>query len=201
MATDPTDPKTDAPASKPESKSYDQAYVTRLENEAARHRLAAEAAATERDALRTKQDEAEQAELQKRGEYEQLLLKLKADRAADAEKHATEIAARDRRAIVTEAKVLAVQAGIIDPSDVASLDFADLRIDDSGNVAGLKEKIDELKASKPHWFKAEKTVDEGQGRKRAPVAPSGNGGADPGIDWGAKTSEEVDKYLRNILRA
>jgi hypothetical protein len=44
--------------------------------------------------------------------------------------------------------------GIIDATDVRTLDVSDLRIADDGSVPGLSEKIEKLKDAKPHWFRA-----------------------------------------------
>lgn len=198
------DPKPDSPSgSSGNVKTYDQAYVTRLENEAAKHRLAADAAAKERDELKAYRDAREKEELEKKGEYDKALAKLEADRKADAEKHAAEIAKRDRNALLAEAKVLAIKAGIIDPSDVASLDLADLRMDEAGNVAGLDKKIEELKASKPHWFKGDDKGDEenkAAKAQRAGASSAASTAAKTDIDWATKSAGDIDAYLKTILR-
>ena len=122
-------------------KTYDQAYVTRLENEAAKHRLAADAVSKERDELKAYRDAREQEKLESEGRYAEALAKIDAERKADAEKYAAEIAKRDRNALLAEAKVAAIKGGIIDPSDVASLDLSDLRMDESGSIPGIEKKI------------------------------------------------------------
>ena len=197
------EPKIDPQPADPKPKTYDQAYVTRLENEAAKHRLAADAAEKERDELKAYRDAREKEELEKKGEYDKALAKLEADRKADAEKHAAEIAKRDRNALLAEAKVVAIKAGIIDPSDVASLDLADLRMDETGKVAGLDEKITELKASKPHWFKGDeddKATKAAAKAQRAGASSAASTAAKTDIDWATKSAGDIDAYLKTILR-
>jgi len=186
---------------KTEPKTYDQAYVTRLENEAAKHRLATEAVAKERDDLAAFKAERERKDLEAKSEYEKALAKIESERKAEAKKYADELSARDRRTMVAEAKALATKAGIIDPSDVASLDLSDLRIAEDGTIAGLDKKIDELKAAKPHWFADPAQSGQTKAEKaRAGASPAGNKGADLSVDWATKSKAEVDQYLNSILR-
>lgn len=181
-------------------KTYDQAYVTRLENEAAKHRLAHDAAAKERDELKAYREAREKEELEKKGEYEKILAKAESDRKADAEKFASEIAKRDRNALLAEAKVAAIKGGIIDPSDVASLDLSDLRMDESGNIPGIEKKIAELKTAKPHWFKAEQDEKAAKAARLGASTAAGNA-AKTDVDWATKSQADIDNYLKTILRA
>lgn len=59
-----------------------------------------------------------------------------------------------------------------DPSDVVSaLDFEKIMLNDKGEiVSGLDEQLNDLKAKKPHWFKA---ADEGSGTGGIPPVIGG----------------------------
>lgn len=183
---------------KTEAKTYDQPYVTRLTNEAARERLEKEAIAKERDELKAFREERERKDLEAKGEYEKASAKIESDRKAEAKKFADELAVRDKRVILAEAKAVATKLGIIDASDVATADLADLRIAEDGSVAGVEAKIIALKAAKPHWFAPEKLDEQGRPRSGASPSSAGNGTAD--VDWGKLTDAQVEERLATLLR-
>lgn len=189
------------PAPTPEPKTYDQAYVTRLKNEAAESRTHLDAVQKERDELKAFRDAKEKADLEKRGEYEKVIAKADADRKALEKSHADDIAARDKRYVLSEARAVAIKAGIIDPSDVAALDLSDLRIAGDGAIGGLDEKIAKLKETKPHWFKAEGDP-QPTPQPRAGASPGGGGKGDPrNLDWNSLSDADFDSRLNDMLRA
>ncbi len=192
------DPPAGAPPSgSAEPKTYDQAYVTRLTNEAAESRKQSEALAKERDELAAFKAQREKADLAAKGEYDKAVAKIESEKKALEKKNADDIALRDRRFVLSEAKAAAIKAGIIDPNDVATIDIADLRIDENGSVAGIDEKIVALKAAKPHWFKPDAPA-PGQNRAGASPGGGGKGSTDVG-DWGKLTPEQFDSKLNDLL--
>jgi hypothetical protein len=192
---DQTDQGTDQAAADAGRKSYDESYVKSLRDEAKRSREARQEIERERDDLKKSVEAREKKELEEKQQFKELLDKERAEREADSKKSAEALKARDRRVILAEAKALAVKAGIIDADDVkGAIDLDDLRIDDDGNVVGLAEKIDALKAAKAHWFKGD---DKAESKKRAVVTPDRkDGSADSGVDWRKKSAEEVRLELK-----
>jgi hypothetical protein len=59
----------------------------------------------------------------------------------------------DRRHIYSTAKALGAEFGMIDPTDVRAI-VDEFRVDEFGEVPGLKGRIETLKNERPHWFKA-----------------------------------------------
>lgn len=185
---------------------YEQAYVTRLRNRIAELRtknteLTTEKATveTERNELKKFKETTEQAELEKKGEYEKARQKLQArEREIEQEKESIK-AEGDKRFVLAEAKAAAIKAGIVDANDIASVDLSDLKIDANGTITGLDDKIKAVKESKPHWFSAE----GGGGSPRPGASPgsggSGGGGGNNGVDWMKVPAEELDSKLNSIL--
>ena len=175
-------------------KVYSEAHVRKIHAENANRRK-------ENEDLRKRLDELEKKDLdaqtdaKKRAEDE----RARADRIESESKE--KLTAADRRYILSEAKRLAKDAGIIDVDDVkTAIDLADLRISDDDVITGLEDKIAALKESKPHWFKGAKKDDDAddKGKKKAGAPPKHKEGGDSGgVDWSKKTEAEFQEYLRS----
>lgn len=120
----------------------------------------------------------------------------KRDREREKET-AERLSAANRRFVLSEAKRLAKEAGIIDVDDVTVLDLSELRVDEDDNVNGLSDMIDQLKEAKPHWFKSAKdAVVDQRDKTKTVVTPDRKDGADTGKDWKTASKDEVSKTLR-----
>ncbi len=76
----------------------------------------------------------------------------------------------DTRLVSSELKVLAVQAGFVDPADaVALVDRSEVVVDEKGMVTGAKEAIEALAKAKPHL------VGQPNRQVGSPGSPGGDG--------------------------
>lgn len=175
-----------------DEKKYPASYVKKITNENAARRKHEEELEAELKKFRDKELESE-SDLKKKIEGYQ-----KRERDSEAQ-FKDKLTASDRRFILSEAKRLAKDAGIIDVDDVkAALDLGDLRIGDDDEVVGLEEKISALRAAKPHWFKsadAEKNKNKDGHRV---VTPPRKEGANGGRDWKTASDEEVSAQLKAL---
>lgn len=175
-------------------KLYKEKHVKDLRGEAQRNRERAEAAETklrEREAA----DEAAAAQkLKDEKKFEELADKER-KRAEKAEQDAKDqVAARNRRIIKAEVKVLAKAAGLIDPDDVDLMALDSVKLDENDNVVGADKIIEDFKKSKPHKFGDPNNPRGGLGTDNP-----GAGGKPGDVDarkLSQKDFEELDKKLR-----
>lgn len=176
----------------PKEKLYPESYVKKIHTENAARRKREEELATKLKAFEDKELAAETDLKKKVDQYEKRVKEL--DR-----EYSEKLAARDHRLILSEAKRLAKEAGMIDVDDIRTLDLADLRMDESDDsVPGLSEKIAELKTAKPHWFRQEKTQEEQtKDQRNARTAPPArrDSGTEVTKDWGSASEDEFRKHM------
>ena len=142
----PTDPPNDQTADPP--KTYDEAYVKKLRDEAAGHRTKAKdleqkLAGASQDTM-AKVLKALGLEPDPNKNYENQLAEAK-KKAQEAEERA------NQRLIKAEVKVISSQLGIIDPdAALALMDKGKIKVNDAGDVEGAKEALEALLKEKPY---------------------------------------------------
>lgn len=113
---------------------------------------------------------------------------LEKEKAARAQAEAAAKAAKeraDKTLITAEIKVLAIQAGFVDPADaVALVDRSGISVDDKGSITGAKEAIEALKKAKPHLVGK-----SGQGTVGGGSNPAGGGG-------GSGAGKNMNDFIR-----
>jgi hypothetical protein len=111
---------------------------------------------------------------------------------AEDEKKAT-LDTANARLVNAEIKIAAQAVGFIDPADaVALVDRSGLRVDDQGNVVGVKETIEKLAKGKPHLLTGKNTGSPGSagniGRQ--------DGSGETDVDRAKKMAEERNKGVQ-----
>lgn len=179
-----------------QAKMYPESYVKKIHTENARR------VKTEKE-LREKLKQYEEAELEAEKDLKKKNDAL-AKRLKEAEQESSaKITAAERRFVLSEAKRLAREAGIIDADDVRNaIDLTDLRVDDDDSIPGLEGKISELKSAKPHWFKAEQKTegtlkDDKPAQRKAVATPARKSDADLSSGkWAAMSDQEFRKQMQ-----
>lgn len=92
---------------------------------------------------------------------------------AENEKATVRITKMQQRVIESDLKAQAVAAGLEDLDLLPLLDRSGIKMDDDGNVTGIKEAIESFKAKKPDYFK--KAAGGGEPKPKPKV--TGDGGA------------------------
>lgn len=176
----------------PAEKLFKKEYVDRL-------RRAADKANEEAATLRREKEERERQAAEATGEYKKLYDELKAKFDNVTTEHGEQLKARDTRFVKSEVKSAAAAAGIIDPTDIALLDFSKIVLNDDGEVEGVDEAVGALKAAKPHLFKgtAANVIREAEGK---PIAPNGGGTPKP-KDAMAMSSDEFAAAWNALKRS
>lgn len=107
---------------------------------------------------------------------------------AETEKKAA-LETANQRLINAEIKLAAQAAGFVDPADaIALIDRAGVKVDDQGNVTGVKEAVEKLAKDKPHLI--------GQGGKPSGSPGSqGNGGRQSGTGEGESLAKKLAEKL------
>jgi hypothetical protein len=153
-------------------KSYDEAYVAKLRDESARHRIAAKDAS---DKLKVIED-AGKSELQKAQEA-----------IAERDKKLTDYEAKERNAtLMATYKDVATEANARNPATVAKLLMAEgieLGTDGNPKATALTKALNALKADSPELF-----------------SKTGPSGSQAGANGGAKASD-MNAYIRERARA
>jgi len=130
---------------------FDADYVARLRKENAANRVKAKALEAERDALKTKVDEHDSANLTD-------LQRLEAERNTFADQAKKNAEKASSLALKYEAIVLANKLNIVDPdAAVKLLDEDSIEWNDAGSPTNLQSLLETLVESKP-YLKAPKTV-------------------------------------------
>lgn len=176
-----------------------QAAIKKLRTENASWRTKYRNHQTESEQIRAKLKEYEDRDLANEADLKKKLDGLEKARAKEREELGGKLKAAEGRFILSEAKRLAKDAGMIDVDDVSVIDFSDLRVADDNTVEGLADLIGELKNHKPHWFKSEKTdqQQQQQQQQRTVVTPGRKDAADGGKDWAKSSKDELRSFLRN----
>lgn len=184
----PGDP---APTPAPKEETFDRAYVERLRREKA------DAEKTAKD-LREAEEERTRKDLENKGELQKLLDKERKDRKAENDKFQEQLSARDKRVIQTELKAALAEAGIIDTDLVRLVDMDIVKMNDSGEVEGVKTAVEALKIAKPNLFKAPTTEHENDPKPndRRIVPPRQNGDPKPVKDARELSQEDFDKLWK-----
>lgn len=165
-------PKEDPPAHPPAdpTKTFDEAYVKSLREEAAKYRTKAKELESKIETLpneiTSKVLKALGLEPDPQKNFDQQL--------ADANKKAQEAEQRANvRLINAEVKLLAAEMGLIDAdAALALMDKANVAVDEHGAVKGVKEALEALVAAKP-WLKK-----QAGGQVGSATNPPGAGGAE-----------------------
>lgn len=164
------DPPNDPPKADPPVDEKDK-LIAKLRKEAAQHRTNAKTKGEEKDNL-----------------IAILKKEIGIDENSDVEAQIK--AANDKanqRIINAEVKVLANEMQFIDPSDAkVFLDRTAIEVDDEGNVTGIKEALEALKAAKPHLIK--------QSTTHPPTPPGGGNPPAPkeGYDLGKSLADSLN---------
>ncbi len=147
------------PAPKGDGDDKQQKMISDLRAEAAAHRVG------ERKA----REEAETAKAALAAAQADIDGKLKAEN----EKATARITKMQQRVIESDLKAQAVAAGLEDMDLLPLLDRSGIKMDDDGNVTGVKEAIEAFKAKKPDYFKKA----SGGGEPKPKPKVTGDGGA------------------------
>ena len=137
----------------------------------------------ERDALQTRQDEAEAAKLAEQGKFKELYEKEVSSRK-NAEGRMRE------RLMRAEVRAYAVSEGILDPDMADLIPTKGIKFnDESGVFEGIKEAIASHRESKTSWYKAA----QAPGATGEPKAPVSTGSAQPAPAASAPATPDVSK--------
>jgi hypothetical protein len=153
-----------------DTKTFDEAYVKSLREEAAKYRTKAKDLESKLETLpneiTSKVLKALGLEPDPHKNFEQQL--------AEANRKAQEAEQKAKaRLIAAEVKLIAAEMGLIDAdAALALMDKANVAVDESGNVTGVKEALEVLVAAKP-WLKKTEAKPVGSGTN-----PPGAGGGD-----------------------
>jgi hypothetical protein len=192
-APKPGDPAP-TPAPKPNEETFDRAYVERLRREKA------DAEKVAKD-LKDAEAERERKDLEAKGEIQKLLDKERKDRKAEADRFNEQLSARDKRVIQTELKAALAEAGIIDTDLVRLVDMDIVKMNDSGEVEGVKAAVEALKIAKPNLFKApSEPENDPKPNDRRTVPPRQNGDPKPVKDARELSQEDFDKLWKGNVR-
>lgn len=177
-----------------------QAAIKKLRTENASWRTKYRNNQTEAEQIRQRLKEYEDRDLANETDLKKKLDGIEKARAKEREELSGKLKAAEGRFIVSEAKRIAREAGMIDVDDVKVIDFSDLRVSDDNTVEGLEELIGKLKDQKPHWFKSDKTdakdQHQDQQQRRTVVTPPRKDAADNGKDWKNASEDELRSFLR-----
>lgn len=161
--------ETEKPENEDLQKTYDEAYVKSLREEAAKYRVKAkeleDKVSTLPNEITAKVLKALGLEPDPEKNFDQQLQEANR-KAQEAEQKA------NQRLINAEVKLLAAEMGLIDAdAALALMDKANVEVDESGNVIGVKEALEALVETKPWLKKAEaKPVGSGTNPPGAGVA-------------------------------
>lgn len=163
--------ETEKPENEDLQKTYDEAYVKSLREEAAKYRVKAkeleDKVSTLPNEITAKVLKALGLEPDPEKNFDQQLQEANR-KAQEAEQKA------NQRLINAEVKLLAAEMGLIDAdAALALMDKANVEVDESGNVIGVKEALEALVETKP-WLKKAEAKPVGSGTN-----PPGAGGAEP----------------------
>lgn len=163
--------ETEKPENEDLQKTYDEAYVKSLREEAARYRVKAkeleDKVSTLPNEITAKVLKALGLEPDPEKNFDQQLQEANR-KAQEAEQKA------NQRLINAEVKLLAAEMGLIDAdAALALMDKANVEVDESGNVIGVKEALEALVETKP-WLKKAEAKPVGSGTN-----PPGAGVAEP----------------------
>ena len=153
-----------------DAKTFDEAYVKSLREEAAKYRTKAKELESKLETLPTeitsKVLKALGLEPDPQKNFEQQL--------AEANRKAQEAEQKAKaRLIAAEVKLLAAEMGLIDAdAALALMDKSSVEVDDAGNVKGVKEALEALAKAKP-WLKKQASGPVGSGTN-----PPGAGGTE-----------------------
>lgn len=165
---DDTDPKDSG-----SQKTFDEAYVRSLRDEAAKYRVKAKEL---EDKVSTLPNEITAKVLKALG-LEPDPDKNFENQLAEAQKKAQEVERRaNERLLSAEVRLQAAELGLVD-ADAAMLlmDKAAVAVDEAGNVTGVKEALEALVAAKP-WLKKAAAA---SGQVGSGTNPPGAGGGEP----------------------
>lgn len=169
----------------PPPKTYDEAYVKRLRDEAAGHRTKAKdleqkLAGASQETM-AKVLKALGLEPDPNKNYEQQL--------ADANKKAQEAEEKaNQRLIKAEVKLISAELGIIDSdAALALMDKGKVKVNDSGDVEGAKEALEALLKDKPYL-------------KGQPGNNQVGGGSNPAVGGGTKNNgtSGMNDFIRRM---
>lgn len=163
--------ETEKPENEDLQKIYDEAYVKSLREEAAKYRVKAkeleDKVSTLPNEITAKVLKALGLEPDPEKNFDQQLQEANR-KAQEAEQKA------NQRLINAEVKLLAAEMGLIDAdAALALMDKANVEVDESGNVIGVKEALEALVETKP-WLKKAEAKPVGSGTN-----PPGAGVAEP----------------------
>ncbi len=163
--------ETEKPENEDLQKTYDEAYVKSLREEAAKYRVKAkeleDKVSTLPNEITAKVLKALGLEPDPEKNFDQQLQEANR-KAQEAEQKA------NQRLINAEVKLLAAEMGLIDAdAALALMDKANVEVDESGNVIGVKEALEALVETKP-WLKKAEAKPVGSGTN-----PPGAGVAEP----------------------
>lgn len=163
--------ETEKPENKDSQKTFDEAYVRSLRDEAAKYRVKAKELEDRVSALpneiTAKVLKALGLEPDPDKNFEKQLAEAQ-EKAAKAE------ALAKQRLISAEVKLVAAEMGLIDAdAALALMDKTNIALDETGNVKGVKEALEVLAAARPWLKKSEAKPQVGSGTN-----PPGAGGAD-----------------------
>lgn len=153
-----------------DTKTFDEAYVKSLREEAAKYRTKAKELESKLETLPTeitsKVLKALGLEPDPQKNFEQQL--------AEANRKAQEAEQKAKtRLVAAEVKLLAAEMGLIDAdAALALMDKSNVEVDDAGNVKGIKEALGTLVQAKP-WLKK-----QAGGQVGSATNPPGAGGAE-----------------------
>lgn len=184
----PAEPPETPPAEPP--KTFDEAYVKQLRDEAAASRVKAkqleEQAKTAAQEATAKIFKALGIEADPEKNYEGQL--------AEAQKKAQEAEARASEMLVkAEVKSISIEMGLVDAdAALALMDRANVKVTETGDVTGVKEALEALVTAKP-WLKAKESGPVGGGTN-----PPGAGGTGEKNPWSKEQFNltEQGKILR-----
>ena len=177
-----------SPGSKGDEGDKQQKMISDLRAEAAAHRVGERKAREELEAAKAALAAA-QADIDGK-------LKVENDKAT------ARITKMQQRVIESDLKAQAVAAGLEDLDLLPLLDRSGIKMDDDGNVTGVKEAIESFKAKKPDYFKK---AAGGGGEPRPKPKVTGDGGAPKPNETPPETvktmkPEEYRAWKANSLR-
>ena len=176
-----------SPGSKGDEGDKQQKMISDLRAEAAAHRVGERKAREELEAAKAALAAA-QADIDGK-------LKVENDKAT------ARITKMQQRVIESDLKAQAVAAGLEDLDLLPLLDRSGIKMDDDGNVTGVKEAIESFKAKKPDYFKKA----SGGGEPKPKPKVTGDGGAPKPNETPAETvktmkPEEYRAWKQSSLR-
>lgn len=174
-----------AEAEQEPSKTYDEAYVKQLRSEAAKYR--------------TKHKELEKTSKTQQSEFQLSILKalgLNPDPNKNYESQIadlnTKVQETEKRAneklVKAEVKSLSASLGIVDPDAAYQLiDKSGLKVEDSGDVKGVKEALEALIKAKPYL-------------KKTGITAIGGGSNPAGAGGKVSSSSSMNEFIRRSLK-